>query len=215
MPTPDSVPYSIDYMVQANDTVSKIDDRFGVTTDQRIEANGLENPNEIDQGQNLLIPVISRWWIEEVPQSLTFPDFWFPKFDEEKADLRPGLFGWGSGYGDLSDLMDKATDPFVQEFSRLNNLDIQKNNQGDEPLFIFVKGKSYTLPAGYLVPIGDANLVLKNLKTLEDKGENASQEEENRRGQIRKALLHVDSSDDPYKDTPGRLQIREYLYPSK
>jgi hypothetical protein len=152
----------------------------------------------------------SRWWIEEVPQSLTVPDLWSSTFNRYKADLCPGLFGWGSGYGNLSNLMDDATDPFVQEFSRLNNLRIEEDNQG-VPLVIFVKGKTYRLPGGYLIPIGEVNEVLKTLRNLEEKGGSATPEERLRRDQIRKALLYVASSEDPYRYTHGRRFLNAYL----
>ncbi|MCA9959010.1 MAG: LysM peptidoglycan-binding domain-containing protein [Chloroflexota bacterium] len=44
------------YTVVAGDTVTNIAQRFGVTVDAIILANGLQNPNQLSVGQVLLIP---------------------------------------------------------------------------------------------------------------------------------------------------------------
>jgi hypothetical protein len=53
-PTPRSTPHV--YVVQANDSLSSIAARFGVTTQALMAANGLTNPNLINIGQVLVIP---------------------------------------------------------------------------------------------------------------------------------------------------------------
>jgi LysM repeat protein len=45
------------YVVQAGDTMSTIAQRYGVTVDDILAANGLSDPNILSIGQNLIIPV--------------------------------------------------------------------------------------------------------------------------------------------------------------
>ena len=44
------------YTVESGDTLGAIAERFGVTVDQIVEANGLADPNDIAVGQVLTIP---------------------------------------------------------------------------------------------------------------------------------------------------------------
>ena len=44
------------YVVQANDTLQGIADRFGVTLAAIVKANKITNPNIIYKGQKLIIP---------------------------------------------------------------------------------------------------------------------------------------------------------------
>ncbi|MEX2159153.1 MAG: LysM domain-containing protein [Dehalococcoidia bacterium] len=44
------------YIVQDGDTISDIADRFGVTTDDILAANGLDNPDALQIGDELIIP---------------------------------------------------------------------------------------------------------------------------------------------------------------
>ncbi|HUV93632.1 MAG TPA: LysM domain-containing protein, partial [Anaerolineae bacterium] len=58
MPTvrPTPSPEVISYAVRAGDTLAKIATRFGVTLEQIVEANDIEDPNLIEVGQVLIIP---------------------------------------------------------------------------------------------------------------------------------------------------------------
>lgn len=47
------------YIVQDGDTVSGIAETFGVTTDELLAANGLDNPDELQIGDELIIPAPS------------------------------------------------------------------------------------------------------------------------------------------------------------
>ncbi len=44
------------YTVQSGDTLSTIAERYGVTVETICQANGIENPNQIEVGQVLIIP---------------------------------------------------------------------------------------------------------------------------------------------------------------
>jgi LysM repeat protein len=48
------------YIVQENDTLSGIAERFGTTADEIIAANGLIDPNALQVGQALIIPSLMR-----------------------------------------------------------------------------------------------------------------------------------------------------------
>ena len=54
-PTPSPVPVQ-DYVVQPGDTLSAIADRFGLTVNELLDANAIEDPNSIQVGAILLIP---------------------------------------------------------------------------------------------------------------------------------------------------------------
>jgi len=51
-PTPEAIPY----IVQEGDTLYEIALRFNVSVEDLIEANHLENPDQLRVGQELLIP---------------------------------------------------------------------------------------------------------------------------------------------------------------
>jgi LysM repeat protein len=57
-PTTGSQPstQSVEYIVQSGDTLLRIANRFGVTTQQVMSFNSISNPNLIRVGQRLLIP---------------------------------------------------------------------------------------------------------------------------------------------------------------
>jgi hypothetical protein len=66
MPTPGTPPatsartpttVAITYIVQAGDTLYDIALRYGVTVDEIVEANNLENPDVLKIGQELIIPL--------------------------------------------------------------------------------------------------------------------------------------------------------------
>lgn len=44
------------YVVQAGDTLSDLAERFDTTVDEILAANGLTDPNELQAGQELIIP---------------------------------------------------------------------------------------------------------------------------------------------------------------
>lgn len=55
-PTRTPTPEAFIYIVQEGDTLYDIALRFGVRLEDLIEANHLENPNQLQVGQELLIP---------------------------------------------------------------------------------------------------------------------------------------------------------------
>jgi LysM repeat protein len=55
-PTPASSPAPITHVVQPGETLSEIARMYGVTVEAVVEANNLDNPNAIREGQVLLIP---------------------------------------------------------------------------------------------------------------------------------------------------------------
>ncbi len=58
------------HVVQSGDTLWRISQRYGVTTDQIIAANQLPNPNQLVIGQALVIPEIARYHIIQPGESL-------------------------------------------------------------------------------------------------------------------------------------------------
>jgi len=54
--TPAVQPTQMTYIVQAGDTLGSIAERYGITLDQLMAANGLTNPNVVSAGQTLVIP---------------------------------------------------------------------------------------------------------------------------------------------------------------
>ncbi len=55
--TPEPTPSEIVYLVKANDTLSTIAAKYGVTVDQVLEANpSIKNPNRIAVGDQIVIP---------------------------------------------------------------------------------------------------------------------------------------------------------------
>ncbi len=55
-PTRTPTPESLIYIVEEGDTLYEIALRFGVRLEDLIEANHLENPNQLQVGQELVIP---------------------------------------------------------------------------------------------------------------------------------------------------------------
>lgn len=55
-PTRTPTPEAITYIVEEGDTLYEIALRFGVPLEDLIEANHLENPNQLQVGQELIIP---------------------------------------------------------------------------------------------------------------------------------------------------------------
>jgi LysM repeat protein len=55
-PTPGPVGAPITYKIQPGDSLSSIAQKFGVTVDDIVKANNIENPNEIYAGQEIIIP---------------------------------------------------------------------------------------------------------------------------------------------------------------
>jgi len=55
--SPSPAPTPTVYVVQAGDTLGTIAQRFGVTVDVIMAANGITNPNLVSVGQSLVIPV--------------------------------------------------------------------------------------------------------------------------------------------------------------
>jgi len=72
-PTPAQAPttgtQSVEYIVQSGDTLLRIANRFGVTTQQIISFNSISNPNLIRVGQRLLIPTSTA----SAPATVTAP----------------------------------------------------------------------------------------------------------------------------------------------
>jgi len=66
LPTPDAPHYRVgalpgeqNYVVQSGDTLGEIAQRYGIRVDQLSEANRLSNPNSLEVGQLLTIPVVT------------------------------------------------------------------------------------------------------------------------------------------------------------
>lgn len=55
-PTPGPVGQAITYKIQPGDSLSSIAQKFGITVDDIVKANNIENPNEIFAGQEIIIP---------------------------------------------------------------------------------------------------------------------------------------------------------------
>lgn len=55
-PTAGPVGAPITYTIQPGDSLSSIAQKFGITVDELVKANNIENPNEIFAGQELTIP---------------------------------------------------------------------------------------------------------------------------------------------------------------
>lgn len=56
-PAPTTPPQDVTYVVQAGDTIGVIAQTYGVSIDAIVQANGLINPNAIQAGQSLIIPL--------------------------------------------------------------------------------------------------------------------------------------------------------------
>ncbi|MFQ5577657.1 MAG: LysM peptidoglycan-binding domain-containing protein, partial [Anaerolineae bacterium] len=56
-PTPTPSPEPVLYVVEVGDSLSGIADRFGVTMEDIMAANGFDDPDYLQAGQSLLIPV--------------------------------------------------------------------------------------------------------------------------------------------------------------
>lgn len=56
VPTPSSSVGQRIHVVQAGETLSEIASMYGVTVEEMVQANGLDNPNAISVGQALVIP---------------------------------------------------------------------------------------------------------------------------------------------------------------
>jgi LysM repeat protein len=58
-PLPEGLPraFEIDYLVLPGDTLAAIAAQFASTEDAIIEANDLDNPNQIFEGQLLKVPI--------------------------------------------------------------------------------------------------------------------------------------------------------------
>lgn len=61
------------YIVQENDTLSGIAERFGTTVDEIIAANGLTDPNALQVGQALIIPSLMRTPVVATPAATVDP----------------------------------------------------------------------------------------------------------------------------------------------
>jgi LysM repeat protein len=72
-PVPPSAPrgMEVDYIVQAGDTLAIIAEKFRSTVDAIMEANEIEDPNTIFQGQRLVVPVNL---VTPVPTDTPAPD---------------------------------------------------------------------------------------------------------------------------------------------
>ncbi len=55
-PTPTPTPIPLAYTVQEGDTLSAIAQRYGITVEEIVSANGLPNPDVLNIGQQLVIP---------------------------------------------------------------------------------------------------------------------------------------------------------------
>ena len=58
-PTPDSDESAV-YIVQAGDSLLSIAGRYGITLDELVAANGLDDPNFVFSGQRLVIPAVGE-----------------------------------------------------------------------------------------------------------------------------------------------------------
>lgn len=101
-------PETVTYVVQPGDNLSEIAQRFSVSLEALMEANGIENPDAISEGQTLIIPgrvasaetpgiggpptpTVSSLLVYPAPVLLGPPDGW--EFRDEEAEL-PILLNW-------------------------------------------------------------------------------------------------------------------------
>jgi LysM repeat protein len=101
-------PERITYVVQAGDNLLEIAQRFNITLEALMEANGIENPDTISEGQTLIVPgrvspaetpgiggpptpTVSSLLVYPAPLLLGPPEGW--EFREQEAEL-PILLNW-------------------------------------------------------------------------------------------------------------------------
>jgi LysM repeat protein len=57
LPPPTTTTVPTEYIVQKGDTLSRIAQQFGVTVAQLVAANNIQDPDHIEEGQRLAIPL--------------------------------------------------------------------------------------------------------------------------------------------------------------
>jgi LysM repeat protein len=157
-------PETTTYVVQAGDNLSEIAQRFNVSLGDLMEANGIENPDTISEGQTLVIPgrvspaetpgiggpptpTVSSLLVYPGPQLLGPPDGW--EFRDEEAEL-PILLNWLS-VGPLGE----------DEWYAVSIATSQTEGPETQTVTAFTKANSYRVPLELRPPSGAAHPIVE------------------------------------------------------
>jgi LysM repeat protein len=173
-------PETVTYVVQAGDNLLEIAQRFGVSLEALLEANGIENPDTISEGQTLIIPgrvasaetpgiggpptpTVSSLLVYPAPLLLGPPDGW--EFREEEAEL-PILLNWLS-VGLLGD----------DEWYSVSVTDAQTERAEEQGVTELTKANSYRVPLELRPPLDAGSPVVEwqvsVVRLVENEGEDA------------------------------------------
>jgi polysaccharide biosynthesis protein PslG len=129
------------YTVQAGENLFRIALRFGLTTQELAEANGITNPNLIFTGQRLIIPGVDEATVTPTPTVTEEPEE--AASEEPETTATPAPEGEGGTYvvvaGDTLFRIAIRNNTTVATLVSLNDI--------DNPNLIFV-GQRLTLPSG-------------------------------------------------------------------
>lgn len=173
-------PERMTYVVQAGDNLSDIAQRFNISLEALMEANGIENPDAISEGQTLIIPgrvssaetpgiggpptpTVSSLLVYPAPLLLGPPDGW--EFREEEAEL-PILLNWLS-VGLLGD----------DEWYSVSVTHAQTEGAEEQGVTEFTKANSCRVPLELRPPLDAGSPVVEwqvsVVRLVENEGEDA------------------------------------------
>jgi LysM repeat protein len=173
-------PERMTYVVQAGDNLSDIAQRFNISLEALMEANGIENPDAISEGQTLIIPgrvssaetpgiggpptpTVSSLLVYPAPLLLGPPDGW--EFREEEAEL-PILLNWLS-VGLLGD----------DEWYSVSVTQAQTEGAEEQGVTEFTKANSCRVPLELRPPLDAGSPVVEwqvsVVRLVENEGEDA------------------------------------------